>query len=292
MIKPLSGEGKFFRIFLFFLILFSSFNVCRSEECDSATSRPVIGVYSLETGRENVLATYLSPLHYTGTKWGLSGFWSKAMPFNPENAVMHFKGGANFSNLLNPAHTARMVGITADFAWGLEWRKRLPEDLQLTLGGELEVQGGAYYLLRNGNNPVEALFETSLNISASLSRPFRIKNLPFIVSDRISLPSAGIFFAPEYGETYYEIYLGNHKGLVHPGWWGNNFMVDNLFSITFDFGRTAAMIGYRFDMKTQWANQLNTKIMTHSFVIGIIPGGIGLKNKKTKPVIETVSPLY
>lgn len=263
-----------------------------ADSTDLRESRPVTGYYSLEIGHKTVFATYLSPLKYHGTSYGISGSWSKAIPFNPEHAIMHFDGAVEFDNMLNPAGTAKMVGLTADFKWGMSWRTVLSNKIQFTAGGSIDIDGGAYYLLRNGNNPVEAIASVSLAARASVSRPFRVGKLNFLLSDKISLPSLGIFFSPEYGETYYEIYLGNHSGLVHPGWWGNNFRIDNLLSVTFDFGKTAAMIGYRFKADTQWANNLNTKAFTNSLVIGVVPGGIGLKKQPRKIPSETIYSIY
>lgn len=259
---------------------------------DSLTSRPVTGIYSFEIGRTDVLATYLSPLHYTGAFYGLTGEWSKAMPFNPEEAVMHFDGGLDFCSLLNPAHTARMVGMTGDFRWGMSWRHNLPWQLTMTAGGTVGIDGGAYYLMRNSNNPVQAMANVALSLRASLARPFKIGRTYFLLRDVVSLPALSTFFAPQYGETYYEIYLGNHKGLAHAGWWGNNFCIDNRLSLSLDFGRTAMTIGYHFQATTQWVNHLNTKIFTHSFMIGVIPGGLGLKPKTKKHDSATIYSLY
>ena len=264
----------------------------QTESADTAMSRPVTGTYSLELGRKSVLATYLSTLTYSGSDYGISGSWMKAMPFNPRHSIMEFNASLNFSNLLNSALTYRMIGLSGNFSWGMAWRQKLPLDFQVTAGGALQIEGGAYYIIRNGNNPVQAMATASLDITASVSKHFNIGKLPILISDRVQLPSAGIFFCPEYGESYFEIYLGNHKGLVHPGWWGNNFRIDNLLSVTLDFGRTAMMIGYRFAADTQWANHLNTKIFTNSFVIGVIPGGIGLKKKRLRIPEETVYAIY
>ena len=242
-------------------------------------NRPVTGSYSLETSHTSVKATYLSPLAYKGTQYSLTGSWSKALPFNPENAVMQFDAHADFCNLLNPAQTARMVGLNAAFSWDMAWRKRLPKNFQLTLGGGFDLTGGAYYLLRNSNNPVQALANVSLMATASLSKFFVIGRLPVLLTDRVKIPSLGVFFCPDYGETYFEIYLGNYSKLAHLGWWGNNFRIDNLFSVTLDFGRTSLQLGYRISAYNQWANNLNVNTITNSFVIGVIPGGIGLKKK-------------
>ena len=283
------------KILLFALLTYVFPLVAYADDGESSrndSSRPVTGIYSIEIGGKNVLATYLSPLHYKGTSLAASGAWSKAMPFNPESAIMHFNASVGLDRMLNPMHTARMLAVSASFSWGMSWRTMLPQSVQLTLGGSVGIDGGAYWLPRNGNNPVQAMGNANLALRASLGHPFKVGRLNLLLRDEVSLPSLSVFFSPEYGESYYEIYLGNRKGLVHPGWWGNNFRIDNLLSLTFDFGRTAAMIGYRFKADTQWANSLNTKIFTNAFVIGVIPGGIGLKPKARRIPSETIYSLY
>lgn len=285
--------NKFRKIITLLCLTLVSASVLEAQSIStSEVSRPVTSTYSIEIAHRNFLGTYLSPLHYSGKAFGVSGEWSKAMPFSPEKAIMHFEGGFSTSSLFNPAHTAQMIGLYGEFNWGMSWRKHLPSDFQLTLGGSAGFSGGAYYLLRNGNNPVEAIADANLAIRASLSRPVMIGRLPVLLRDRVSLPSLSVFFSPSYGETYYEIYLGNHKGLAHAGWWGNNFRIDNLLTATLDFGRTAMTIGYRFNAYTQWACNLNTKIFTHSFVIGVVPGGLGLKKRKAHLPAEVIYSTY
>ncbi len=280
-------------------LMLMSFGVAAADTVENAdtlagkgSSRPVTGIYSLEIGRTSLLATYLSPLHYTGAHYGVNGEWSKAMPFNPEKVMMHFDGGFEFCSLLNPAHTARMMGLTGEFRWGMSWRTTLPYKILLTAGGSVGIDGGAYYLLRNSNNPVQAMATASLALRLSGAKSFKVGKMYLLLRDVVSLPSVSAFFSPEYGETYYEIYLGNHKGLAHAGWWGYNFCIDNRLTLSVDFGRTAMTLGYRFNAHTQWSDHLNTKIFTHSFMIGVIPGGLGLKPRHKKANVETIHSLY
>ena len=297
--KKTNKTDCIYRVILLFLGLASCFYAFSQESPELSSkqekidlSRPVTGIYSLEMGGISVLATYLSPLTYTGSSYGASGSWTKAMPFNPRHAIMEFKAGGKFASLLNPAHSASMLGISGNFSWGMAWRTSLPLNFQVTAGGAVQIEGGAYYLLRNSNNPVQAIADLSLDITASVSKHFKIGRIPVLVSDKIQLPSLGIFFCPGYGETYYEIYLGNTKGLVHPGWWGNNFRIDNLLSFTLDFGRTAMTVGYRLTAFNQWANNLNARIINNSFVIGVIPGGIGLKRQTKRLPEEIIYSIY
>lgn len=270
------------RHFIAFLITFLSFAFSMAQE------RPVIGSYRLEIGRKNAFSTYLSPFSYSGTNYALSGFWTKCLPANPQHLAMAFEGRINFGDLLNPARTARELDFHMQLQWGLEWQKRLSGDWLLGAGGAVGIYGGLLYLPRNGNNPVEAQFATGISALGHASKVLRIMKLPLVISDRLNIPLLGGFFCQDYGESYYEIYLGNHKKLGHFGWPGNRFGLDNLLSVTLDFGRTAMEVGYRFSMQNEHANHLTTRFFNHAFVIGVIPGGLGLKDNKK----NIITPLY
>lgn len=237
-------------------------------------SRPVTSYYNLEVGGAKTVATYLSPIHYHGTEWKASGYWWKALPFSPEHSVMTFDAGIYGGRMLNPAGTASMLNAGAEFKFGMAYRTLLPYGLDLTAGGYAGVEGGAMWLMRNSNNPVEAQVFAGIGAQASLSYTIKIGKLPVLISDRVSLPLAGAFFSPAYGETYYEIYIGNHKNLVHFGYPGNRFGIDNLIGFTLDFGRTAMQIGYRYRFQNEEACNLVTRKHSHAIVIGVVPGGL------------------
>ncbi|MDE6536808.1 MAG: DUF3316 domain-containing protein [Muribaculaceae bacterium] len=251
-----------------------------SVSAQDSLPRPVTSSYRIEIGRGEARSTYLSPLKYSGTALGVSGEWAKAFQKNPEHIVMTFAGEMTCANMLNPPATARMYQFEARFNWGMAYRQRLPYNLQFTVGGLLDINGGALYIPRNGNNPVTVLANIGIDADASLSWHFNIGKLPLLLTESVKLPAVGAFFSPQYGETLYEVYLGNHKGLAHCGWWGNNFGIDNYLSIRMDFGRTAMELGYRYDYRSFHASDLTTRRSRNMFVIGIIPHGIGLKHKR------------
>lgn len=245
--------------------------VTQPTEKPTAQSRPVTGIYSLEIGGTHDLSTYLSPLFYDGTDFTLSGIWTKDFQRWSDRCVMRFEGDISLRLSENPAKTAMMYGLTAHFGWGMSWRHRFLRHWQVTIGPMLDIFGGAMYLARNGNNPVNAMAYAGLDIAASLSYKFKIGRIPCRVVDEVRVPAVGGFFCPGYGETYYEIYLGNHKNLAHFGWWGNSMGVNNLLSLRLKLGRTGMMIGYRLDLRTFHANNLKTQQLRNAFVIGIIP---------------------
>lgn len=263
------------RLLIIIMTICASAFCTRAQIITESGQRPVTSVYSFEIGQARDLSTYLSPLYYDGLDLALSGSWTKSFQRWPDRCVMRFGSSVNIQRMLNPAGTAMMWGLTARFNWGLLWRKTLLRDWQFTLGPMIDIYGGAMYLTRNSNNPVNALASAGLDLAGSVSYRFRLGRIPVEVADEVSVPTLSGFFSPQFGETYYEIYLGNRKGLAHFGWWGNAMGVDNLLSLKLSLGRTGLMLGYRFDLRTFRADALKTQLLRNAFVIGIIPNSSG-----------------
>lgn len=204
---------------------------------------------------------------------------------------MQFEAGITANALHNERKTAKEYLLEMDFQWGINRRWRLTDGWQLAAGATAGFDVGVIYLPRNGNNPASAKADVSLSLRGSASKRLTIWSLPVLVTETVSLPSLSAFFSPQYGEPYYEIYLGNHSGLAHCGWWGNHFRLNNLITADMDFGRTALRIGYGFNINTSYVNDLNTQIITHSFVIGVIPHGLGLRKMPTEKTVR-INALY
>lgn len=255
----------------------------RSEELP----RPVVEQYRLEGGKGTAFSSYLSPIVYSGDIIQASAEWSKALPSASESAIMRFAGSAQLTDLLNPSQTAKMTTTRANFLYGIELRKRLPYSLQATSGTSIEATAGVMYLTRNGNNPVSVIANPTFALDASLSWKFNAWKFPCLLVERLHLPSVGAFFMPEYGQTYYEIYLGERQNLAHFGWLGNNFRINNRLSLIIDCGRTAWELGYSYDYYSAKANHIFNRTTSHLLSIGVIPHGLGIKRKAA-----INSPLY
>lgn len=240
---------------------------------------PVISRYSIGLGGRSAIAQYISPMAYSGPEISLTGNFTKTMRFSPEKAVMSFHGEIAYSSLGNSTNTAKMTGIDAGFRWQMRWMLRLNDDFIVTAGGGIGLSGGALAILRNSNNPVNISIIGAIEGGCSVSKRFRIGRIPAIAAESLSFPLLGAFFMPEYGETFYEIYLGNKRGLAHFGYPGNFPGLDNEISISLDLGNTALQLGYLLKIDNTFANSLKTKSISNMFVIGIIPHGLGLKRK-------------
>ncbi|MDE7402528.1 MAG: DUF3316 domain-containing protein [Muribaculaceae bacterium] len=238
---------------------------------DNCAKRPVTSVYSMEVGGARNLSTYLSPLYYSGLDMALSGSWTKDFQRWSDRCVMRFEAAVDFNYTENPIGNANMPALTARFNWGMGWKHQFAGKWKLTVGPMIDIYGGALYSLRNGNNPVTAIAYAGFDAQASLSLNMKWGKIPVVLTDEVRIPAIGAFFCPGYGESFYEIYLGNRRDLVHFGWWGNAFAIDNLIALRLDLGKTGLQVGYRFDMRNFKANNLQTGLMRNAVVIGIIP---------------------
>ncbi len=253
-------------------------NISAVNDSIRSLPRPITAVYSLEIGNNRSRATYLSPLTYSGLELAASGNWQKAMPFAPERAYMKFDARlGGYTRLINPGGNALMQGFDVEFFWGMGACWQLPRSFTAGIAGGPELLGGVLVQMRNSNNPVNVNLSASLAANPYISWSGKIKRLPVQALYSLRIPVAGAFFMPQYGETFYEIYVGNRKGLVHASWPGNHFRLNSLLSLRLDFGKTAMEIGYRFITDNCRANNLSTRRNSHMFTIGVIPYGLRIR---------------
>ena len=207
---------------------------------------------------------------------------------------MRLDGRLSFDRTTNPAGNASMWGLDLDLGWAMTYRLRLPHSLTLLAGGATGIKGGASYSARNSNNPVAAKAAWTIDATASLIYNTRIGRVPLCLRYQAELPLTGIFFCPEYGELYYEIYLGNRRGLVHGAWPGNYFRLDNLLTADFRFGGTILRVGYRCDVFSSKTNNIVTRDITHTAVLGLVSEWISLGSRSRTALADAkiISALY
>ncbi len=259
---------------------------------ESSPILPLTATYSLHAGSSRDFNTYLSPVRQTGSHFGLEATWSRAMTFDPEHFIMDFDAQFGMDFTRNRQHTSSMTGIDFSLSWDMLYRLSPLPRLQIAAGAGLEFDAGALYLPRNSNNPVAA--RLSLDITLNMRADYRISigRFPIIFTDRLSLPSLGVFFSPQYGESYYEIYLGNHSGLAHCGWWGNHFALTNTFLIQIPVCSIRLCAGYRVQCRSSFVNDINTRLVNHSFVLGISTDWINVTRNRDSLPLKTISTLY
>lgn len=227
----------------------------------------VTNVYSLLYGSAHRADTYLTPLHYDGTASGVAYEHAYAMKTKP--LVWTLDVSLEADRTMNPVRNATMLGIEFRSSWTLERSWRVADRFDFGVGGAAAMCVGALYLNRNGNNPVAANASFTIDAAASARYRLMLGRIPVIASYRASLPVFGVMFTPEYGQLYYEIYIGERKGLFGPAYWGRYFALDQLLSLDLKLGPKWLRLGYLPQIVSTRVNHITARRIDHLFVVGI-----------------------
>ncbi len=260
-----------------------------AQNAETEPIRPVTSAYTTEVGTGHLADTYLTPLHYNGVHVGLRYERTQAMKSNPEHWIMQLSLGLWGDITKNPAKNATMGNAMLQFSWGTMRRWTLAPRLSLGIGPAISLSGGCLYLDRNGNNPCSARGAVTIDAIGYASYSHTLWGLPMTLRYQAQLPAIGTFFSPEYGQLYYQIYLGDTEGLVHTAWWGNYFLLDNLATADLHFGATTLRLGYHCRIFSSKVNNLVARDVSHSFVIGVVCDWISLTRGKRLPDARIIS---
>lgn len=233
-----------------------------------AAQRPVEASYALGFGASQITDTYLSPLTYSGWSSAFSYRRRQTTPFD-DRWQYRLDVRVALDRTDAPRGSAVIWGTGIEAQWGMARRWSLPGGITLAVGPALGVDLGCLYSTANGNNPVSAKAAVTLNATGTASWRTRIGRLPVTVSYQPTLPVIGAFFAPEYDELYYEIYLGNRHGLAHCAWWGNRFKISNLVAVDLHLSNTALRIGFDATALSSEVNHITANHTTWRLVIGV-----------------------
>ena len=265
---------------LFLVTVFAAVAVEPVDSTPPRVIRPVYAAYTVGVGPGELTDTYLSPIRYTGTAFSLNYERSQAMRFAPEVWTMRLSASLQGMHTRNIARNATMWSGELYLSWGMDRRWRISGGVTLAAGGSTSLSLGCLYNERNGNNPVSAKASWTVNLTGYASWNTRIGSLPVTLCYRPTFPVAGVFFSPDYGELYYEIYLGDSSGLCRMAWWGSYLSIDNLLTADFRFGATSLRVGYSGRLLSTKTSDINTRIISNSIVIGISGEWMSLDPRK------------
>lgn len=220
-------------------------------------------------GRANVLDTYLSPLEYTGT--------DVAATHRTERTARWGKGRVSVHGLYT-GHAAYLHSPTDD---GKEWDAELAAaggwlynwspggNWRFAAGGLAEAATGFTYNTRGSNNPAQGRLGASINAAGTAEYGFKIGSKPASVRLTADVQLIGMQFAPEYGQSYYEIFsLGHTDGIIHLTHPGNCPTTRLQAVTTLPLAGAYMTLGYQADIRQSRLGGLKRHAWRNSFMIG------------------------
>ena len=215
----------------------------------------------------NNLDTYLSNYNYKGL--GLN--YSHEAFRDACTGNYHWK----YQKLLNITAGYAIQGSNLQYAalisynWSGYHPCKVAQGLTLLAGAQIQLEGGALYNPAGGNNPAAAKLRTALAASGMAIYHFPVLRSEWVARYQIDIPLMGAMFAPEFGQSYYEIFgLGYAKNIVaftHPG---NNPSWRHMLSLDIPIKATTLRISYTSDLYQSRINDINCHIYRNTFAIG------------------------
>ena len=159
------------------------------------------------------------------------------------------------------------------YSWGGYHPFKVAKGLSLLAGVQLQVEGGAIYNPSGGNNPASAKLRTALAVSGMAIYRFPVRGKNWIARYQLDFPLIGAMFAPQFGQSYYEIFgLGHAKGVVaftHPGNAPSSRHILTM-DIPLKAGRhsTTLRLSYTADINQSNINETRCHIYRNAFTLG------------------------
>ena len=191
--------------------------------------------------------------------------------FSPDKWLWQLTAAIDYNNVENNAQNNTLHKVMTDFAFDMQrrWRGVIAHRIDLAVGPMTQLRAGAIYNPVNSNNAVSLRAHWNVGVTGMAAFNTRMWRTPVTLRYQAQLPVVGMFFAPEYDESYYEIYLGNHRNLAHLGWWGNRLDMTHYIGADLHLGSTTLRLGYRARLEHWNVNNLKVHDVSHALVLGI-----------------------
>ncbi|MDR0798424.1 MAG: DUF3316 domain-containing protein [Dysgonamonadaceae bacterium] len=220
-------------------------------------------------GRAKVYDSYLSPLSYSGTHIGFLFEQMKQTGLCEKKIFAQHQLNATFADAKNPAGTAEDYAGALTYNYGLYYRFPEIKRFQFFAGGQIGGLFGMLYNSRNGNNPVDVKADFSFNLSGIAAYRMQIKQQLVNLRYQINVLVAGGLLSPEYGQSYYEIGLGEGGSYAYFASLHNRIAINQLLSVEFPFQICTLRFSFSHRFYQTNINDLQTQLIDRAIYIGL-----------------------
>ena len=248
------------------IMLCAAYAVLGQSSTDIPIKKTVNQSTLFGVGKMMMTDTYLSPLEYDGLT--LSLFHERMNASSLLNDKLIFQQ----QFFLQAASTTNPIGNASSFYGNIDYQLNgfypifSTNSFRLLGGPGAHLSLGGIYNIRNSNNPAQ--LKTFINLNASLLAFYKWNLLT--LRWQVSSPLMGAYFSPEYGHSYYEIFvLGNNSGTIHFGSPANQLGLRNYITADYPVGKVTFRVGYLRNYYRSEVNKLITSVSSHQFMIGL-----------------------
>ena len=235
----------------------------------SVAGQEQVSMFTVDVGYASIHDSYLTPITYGGTDLALG--YEAMRPMRADKWLWQLQVGGDYNFVENPAQNNELQKLMGNITFDMQrqWRGAIAHRVDLSVGPMTQLRAGIIYDDVNSNNPVSVRAHWNVGVTGMAAYDTRFWRLPVTLRYQAQLPVLGVFFAPEYDESYYEIYLGNRRNLAHLGWWGNRLDMTHYLGADLHLGKTTLRLGYRASLEHWNVNHLKVHDVSHSLVLGI-----------------------
>ncbi|RHJ92101.1 DUF3316 domain-containing protein [Parabacteroides bouchesdurhonensis] len=247
-------------------------------------------------GRMHLMDTYLTPgidINYSGWTLRIMDERLKRVKLANYNVTRQQIVSIDGGRTTNPSGSAIDYAFFLDYTLGYYYHFPVMPGLKLLAGSSGHLLGGCIYNTRNTNNPVSAKADIDLNLSGMAIYNLRIKNYPITFRYQLTVPFAGVSFAPHYNQSYYEMFgLGNHSGMVQFNSFHNKFAMKHYITADFPVGKLTIRMGYLNSRYQTDMNSIDSHIITHTFMLGFVKEFVSFGGKRAMNNKHTYKSTY
>lgn len=252
--------------------------------CAQNNKHLITRVTMVGIGGTNILDTYLSPEHYTGTEARFLSHITRER-YAPADSSRTCRWRREMVNMGSLSYSSNRTDDTnymaARYHFGYYWQRRFidlsallsPADhFTLTAGGGADANIGFVYTTQNGNNPAQAHIYLNAAPDAVAEYTTHVGRKQLGIRYELMVPLLGLSFAPNFGQSYYEIFSeGNYDHNIVFTTPFNAPHVCMMLSADYHFSpSTAIRAAYMGDIRQQHANDLKYHEWSHLFMIGVV----------------------
>lgn len=242
-------------------------------------------------GTSHVKDTYLSPFNYSG--WGMRILNERMKMIGNGKFSRQQMINVDVSFTKNPAENVDDFGAFVDYYLTYHFRTNVSRQVKVLTGLSAHIMGGFIYNTRNSNNPLSAKIDVDLGLSVVGFWNFRIKNCPLTFRYQAEVPFSGVFFAPGYGASYYEMFnVGNLSDVVRFNSFHNKFAMKNYVTLDIPVGTFTFRLGYLNSLYYSDIKNIESHVISNSFMIGWVKEFIPVKRKRVTSKQRVNSPFY